>query len=124
MLPTHLVSSDRLDDVMIMFSDMDIEIDNQAKQDLLGVPAEILQAHGAVSEATARAMVEGALIHSQAQVALVIQGHTLGLAQRVLAVEHPAVGAGKQGVSDVADARLHRRARPGGGTGALDPLPL
>ena len=37
---------------------------NQAKQDLLGVPAEILQAHGAVSEATARAMVEGALIHS------------------------------------------------------------
>jgi nicotinamide-nucleotide amidase len=47
---------------------------NQAKQDLLGVPAEILQAHGAVSEATARAMVEGALIHSQAQVALGITG--------------------------------------------------
>jgi nicotinamide-nucleotide amidase len=47
---------------------------NQAKQDLLGVPAEILQAHGAVSEATARAMVEGALIHSQADVALGITG--------------------------------------------------
>ena len=47
---------------------------NQAKQDLLGVPADILQAHGAVSEATARAMVEGALIHSRADVALGITG--------------------------------------------------
>lgn len=47
---------------------------NQAKQDLLGVPVEILQAHGAVSEATARAMVEGALIHSPALVALGVTG--------------------------------------------------
>jgi len=31
-LPTHLISSDRLDDVMIMFSDMDIEIVNQARK--------------------------------------------------------------------------------------------
>ena len=31
-LPTHLVSSDRLDDVMIMFSDMDIEIVNEARK--------------------------------------------------------------------------------------------
>ena len=31
-LPTHLVSSDRLDDVMIMFSDMDIEIVNAARK--------------------------------------------------------------------------------------------
>ncbi|MFT4623767.1 MAG: RNA polymerase primary sigma factor, partial [Myxococcota bacterium] len=31
-LPTHLVSSDRLDDVMIMFSDMDIEVVNQARK--------------------------------------------------------------------------------------------
>ncbi|MCA9489106.1 MAG: RNA polymerase sigma factor region1.1 domain-containing protein, partial [Myxococcales bacterium] len=30
-LPTHLISSDRLDDVMIMFSDMDIEIVNEQR---------------------------------------------------------------------------------------------
>ena len=31
-LPTHLVSAERLDDVMIMFSDMDIEIVNEARK--------------------------------------------------------------------------------------------
>ena len=31
-LPTHLVASDRLDDVMIMFSDMDIEIVNEQRK--------------------------------------------------------------------------------------------
>jgi len=31
-LPTHLVSSDRLDDLMIMFSDMDIEIVNEQRK--------------------------------------------------------------------------------------------
>jgi RNA polymerase primary sigma factor len=31
-LPTHLISSDRLDDVMIMFSDMDIEIVNEVRK--------------------------------------------------------------------------------------------
>ncbi|NCG17543.1 MAG: RNA polymerase sigma factor RpoD, partial [Rhodobacterales bacterium] len=31
-LPTHLVSSSRLDDVMIMFSDLDIEIVNKARK--------------------------------------------------------------------------------------------
>ena len=46
------------------------------------------------------------------------------LAERVLAVEHPAVGAGEQRVGDVADARLDGRARLGGGAGALDPLAL
>lgn len=32
---------------------------NAAKQELLGVPAAVIARHGAVSEATARAMVEG-----------------------------------------------------------------
>ena len=31
-LPTHLISSDRIDDVMIMFSDMDIDVVKRAKQ--------------------------------------------------------------------------------------------
>jgi nicotinamide-nucleotide amidase len=47
---------------------------NEAKQDALGVPADVLVAHGAVSEATARAMAEGALARSRAQVAVAITG--------------------------------------------------
>ncbi len=47
---------------------------NQAKIDLLGVPEEILSAHGAVSEPTARAMAEGALANSRADVAVAITG--------------------------------------------------
>ena len=51
-----------------------ITYSNQAKQDLLNVPPDILQAHGAVSEQTARAMVQGVLTHSPADVALSITG--------------------------------------------------
>jgi nicotinamide-nucleotide amidase len=47
---------------------------NQAKEDMLGVPAPILAQYGAVSEETARAMAVGALTHSLAQVALSITG--------------------------------------------------
>ena len=47
---------------------------NEAKQDMLGVPAPLLEAHGAVSEPVARAMVEGALRHSRAQVAVAVTG--------------------------------------------------
>ena len=47
---------------------------NAAKQDLLGVRAETLRAHGAVSEETAREMASGALARSEATVALSITG--------------------------------------------------
>jgi nicotinamide-nucleotide amidase len=47
---------------------------NQAKQDLLGVPAQIIHDHGAVSEQTARAMAAGALRHSQAAISLAVTG--------------------------------------------------
>ena len=47
---------------------------NEAKQEMLGVRAETLSAHGAVSEATAREMASGALAHSRAQVAVAITG--------------------------------------------------
>ncbi|MCC6197231.1 MAG: CinA family protein [Burkholderiales bacterium] len=47
---------------------------NEAKQELLGVPEATLRAHGAVSEATARAMAEGALARSRAQFAVAITG--------------------------------------------------
>jgi nicotinamide-nucleotide amidase len=47
---------------------------NQAKQELLGVPAETLAEHGAVSEQTARAMAAGVLRHSAAAITLAITG--------------------------------------------------
>jgi nicotinamide-nucleotide amidase len=45
-----------------------------AKQEMLGVSARTLAAHGAASEQTAREMAIGALAHSRAQVALAITG--------------------------------------------------
>lgn len=47
---------------------------NAAKTELLGVPAALLQAQGAVSAETARAMVEGALARSAADVAVAVTG--------------------------------------------------
>jgi nicotinamide-nucleotide amidase len=47
---------------------------NQAKQELLGVPADLLAKHGAVSAEVARAMAQGALKHSAAQLAVSITG--------------------------------------------------
>ncbi|AKH21922.1 nicotinamide-nucleotide amidase [Sedimenticola thiotaurini] len=47
---------------------------NQAKQEMLGVEAGTLRAHGAVSEAVVREMVSGALAHSQADLALSVSG--------------------------------------------------
>ncbi|MFT4149612.1 MAG: CinA family protein [Paracoccaceae bacterium] len=47
---------------------------NAAKQDMLGVRAETLASHGAVSEEVAREMAEGALRHSLASLAVSITG--------------------------------------------------
>ncbi len=47
---------------------------NAAKTDLLGVPATLIAAHGAVSEEVARAMAEGALLRSQAAIAVATTG--------------------------------------------------
>lgn len=47
---------------------------NQAKIDMLGVSPDTLARFGAVSEATVREMVAGALHHSRAQVALAVSG--------------------------------------------------
>ena len=47
---------------------------NAAKSELLGVPETTVSRHGAVSEATARAMAQGALAHSPAHWSLAITG--------------------------------------------------
>lgn len=51
-----------------------ITYSNKAKTECLGVPAKIIEAHGAVSEAAAKAMAEGARINSGSNVALSITG--------------------------------------------------
>jgi nicotinamide-nucleotide amidase len=47
---------------------------NEAKQEMLGVRAETIERHGAVSEETAREMAVGALERSRGTVALAITG--------------------------------------------------
>ena len=47
---------------------------NAAKTQMLGVDAQLITTHGAVSEPVARAMAQGALQHSAAQLALAITG--------------------------------------------------
>lgn len=51
-----------------------ITYSNEAKEKLLGVRHETLQAHGAVSPETAREMAEGAAAHAEAQAALSVTG--------------------------------------------------
>ena len=60
-------SSDVVDRGFVTYS-------NEAKQQALGVPAATIDDHGAVSEPTARAMAEGALARSIAQVAVSCTG--------------------------------------------------
>lgn len=51
-----------------------ISYSNESKMELLGVPAELLEAHGAVSPEVAIAMAKGLLQRSQAEIALSITG--------------------------------------------------
>jgi nicotinamide-nucleotide amidase len=60
-------SSDVVDCGFVTYSDA-------AKQKMLGVPKAILIRHGAVSAATAAAMAQGALKHSQADLSVAITG--------------------------------------------------
>ena len=60
-------SSDVVDRGFVTYS-------NEAKSDLIGVPAELIRQHGAVSEEVAAAMAEGALTRSRAAVAVAVTG--------------------------------------------------
>ena len=51
-----------------------VSYSNDAKTELLGVDAGLIEQHGAVSEAVARAMAAGAISHSKAQVAVAVTG--------------------------------------------------
>ncbi len=47
---------------------------NEAKSELVGVPAALIQSHGAVSEQVARAMAEGGVQRSPADIAVAVTG--------------------------------------------------
>ena len=47
---------------------------NEAKTEMLGVKTELIARHGAVSEEVVRAMAEGAIRHSRAQVSIAVTG--------------------------------------------------
>ena len=60
-------SSDVVDRGFVTYS-------NAAKTEMLGVPAALIEAQGAVSEAVARAMAEGAVARSPAELAVAVTG--------------------------------------------------
>lgn len=76
---------------------------NEAKTEMLGVPAELIERKGAVSQEVALAMVDGALKHSRADIAVAITGIAGpdgGSEQKPVGLVH--IAAAKRG-----GARLH-----------------
>lgn len=75
---------------------------NTAKQEMLGVPGDMLADYGAVSEPVARALAEGALIESRANLTVAITG-----------VAGPGGGTGMKpvGLVHFASARENRAIR-------------
>jgi len=65
---THIAgSSDVVERGFVTYS-------NEAKSEMLGVPAAVLASHGAVSRETAEAMAKGALAHAPVELAVSITG--------------------------------------------------
>ncbi|MGO9389163.1 CinA family protein [Rhodoblastus sp.] len=86
---------------------------NEAKQDMLGVPAQLIAAHGAVSAEVAEAMALGALAKSRAQLVLSvtgIAGPDGGTAEKPVGLVHFAVAQDERPVLLV---RKHFVAPPG-----------
>lgn len=82
---------------------------NEAKSEMLGVSASLLERHGAVSREVALAMAEGALAHSRADIAVAvtgIAGPDGGSAEKPVGLVHIAA-ARRDG------ARLHEEKRYG-----------
>jgi nicotinamide-nucleotide amidase len=82
-------SSDVVDRGFVTYS-------NEAKIELLGVPADTLARVGAVSRETALAMASGALAHSRAEIAVAVTGVAGpggGSAEKPVGLVHLAVSA-------------------------------
>ncbi len=99
-------SSDVLDRGFVTYS-------NDAKAAMLGVPRELISHHGAVSEEVARAMAEGALAHSGAELAVAITGiagPNGGSAEKPVGLVH--FGCAARGRGRASRAPKIRRSRP------------
>jgi nicotinamide-nucleotide amidase len=82
---------------------------NAAKIEMLGVPADLIAAHGAVSEAVARAMAEGALRASPADISISVTG----VAGPRGSSEAKPVGLVHLAAARTGGATLHRECRFG-----------
>ncbi len=85
---------------------------NAAKTEMLGVPSELIAAHGAVSEEVARAMAEGALLKSGADVAVAVTGIAGpggGSAEKPVGTVYLAIAS--KGGATMAFRQLHIRER-------------
>jgi nicotinamide-nucleotide amidase len=93
---------------------------NEAKNELLGVPMTLIEAHGAVSREVAVAMAEGAIAKSRAQLAVSITGvagpgggsaaKPVGLVQFATALKGGAPVAVERRFGDLGRAEIRRLA--------------
>lgn len=93
-------SSDVLERGLVTYS-------NDAKTGLLGVAEELIAQDGAVSESVARAMVEGAIRHSHAQVAVAVTGVAGpggGTTQKPVGLVH--IAAAREGAATLHEKHL------------------
>ena len=82
---------------------------NEAKTEMLGVPAELIERRGAVSQEVALAMVDGALKNSRADIAVAVTG----IAGPDGGSEHKPVGLVHIAAARRGGARLHEEHRFG-----------
>ena len=80
---------------------------NASKTDLLGVPADLIARHGAVSQEVARAMATGALARSGAQLSVSVTGVAGpggGSAEKPVGLVH--FGAARSGFEPVTESHI------------------
>jgi nicotinamide-nucleotide amidase len=76
---------------------------NDAKTELLGVPAELIARHGAVSREVAEAMARGALANSHADIAVAVTGVAGpggGTAEKPVGLVHLAAARGGRSIQN------------------------
>ncbi len=81
---------------------------NEAKEQMLEVPLDMIEKHGAVSDPVARAMVAGALAHSRAQTAVAVTGvagPSGGTEQKPIGLVYIAAQS-QDGLADVRECRF------------------
>ena len=99
-------SSDVMDRGFVTYS-------NAAKETMLGVPRALIDAQGAVSEAVARAMAEGAVKNSEARIAVAvtgIAGPSGGTAEKPVGLVHVAVAGRETLAREFRFSQIGRRA--------------